>query len=312
MVSCLLSILVCESNDTSLQSTCAPERFTSSAHLPSSAWLKGASLVGAHRPLLDALLAQPRHRLGLRRAPCAPRRAQLRQRGRRRGGRRVEHEPRDEVEVGDALLHQRRHVGRGGAAHRAARAQRAQLAGLDLRHHRGRVIEHEVDLARHHARQRHRAFLVRHVDHLAAQALRQQLAGQVARGAVAGRGEGHALGRAAAIAARSFSDLTGEFGGDDQQRRRVADEGDRREVAHRVVGQLAEQRGVDRVRADGAHHQRPAVGRAPWRPGRCRSSRPRRRGCRRRRSAAASCPAPRRRRGRPCRWSCRRRTARPS
>jgi hypothetical protein len=47
-----------------------------------------------------------------------------------------------------------------------------------------------------------------------------------------------------------------------QHVRRGGDDGDRCEVAHRIVGQAAEHRGVDAVGVDGRHHQRVAVRRA--------------------------------------------------
>ena len=84
----------------------------------------------------------------------------------------------------------------GGSVRRVAAAlergdrEPAQLAALDQRQHRADVVEHDVDAAGDEVVERGPGAAIGHVQHLDAGHALEQLAGEMDRGAVAGRGEG--------------------------------------------------------------------------------------------------------------------------
>ena len=163
-----------------------------------------------------------------------------------------------------AGLGNRGQVGQGGAALGAGHGQGLELAGLDLRHGRGQVVEHQVHGAADQVEQRRAGAAVGEVDHEGAGARLEELARQVDRGAVA-------AGRHVQLA-RVGLGITDQVGhGIDLQRfglgrvhhQHVGHTGhqrDRREVLDRVIGQLGIERGIDAMRAHGAHQQGVAVG----------------------------------------------------
>ena len=111
-----------------------------------------------------------------------------------------------------------------------------QLAGLDLRHGVGEVVEHELRVAGEQRLRGRRAALERHVHRVDAGIDLEQLAGEVAGAAVAARAEGE-LARIGLGVGDEFLDAsspaapaltTSTFG-------RHRDQRDRREVLDRVV-----------------------------------------------------------------------------
>jgi hypothetical protein len=162
-------------------------------------------------------------------------------------------------------LGDRRHVGHRARALRGRDRERLELAGLDVGRRGRQVVEVEVDLAAEQRELRRVAAGVRDVDHEDARLRLEHLAGQVAGAAVAARAVVE-LARVALRVRHQVGDARDaepvrHLGAHHQHVRHLRDAGDRREVADRVVRQLRVEPGIDRVRRDGAHDDRRAVGR---------------------------------------------------
>ena len=138
--------------------------------------------------------------------------------------------------------------------------QDPQRPGLDL----GKgdaAVEHEVQVAAEQRVARRAAAVVGDVQRLAAGLVQQHLAGEVVRGADAGRGELQVriglLGQLDELRQR----LGLEIRPHEEEHRRLRHRGHRHQVGRRVVGQvLAVERRVDRDRADVADDEGVAVG----------------------------------------------------
>ena len=129
-----------------------------------------------------------------------------------------------------------------------------------MRQGRVQAGEHELRLPADRVADRGRGALVRRAEHHDSGVELEQLGRVVRGGAVAGRGIGVLVGLGLELRHQVPDILHRYVGRRDHQRRRVADQADRREVGDRVVAQLL-QRGIHRVRGDVAEHQGMAVGR---------------------------------------------------
>ena len=131
----------------------------------------------------------------------------------------------------------RRHAGHGRGAFPAGHAQSAQLAGLDVIDEVRGGVEHHRDAPAQEVGHRGGAALVRHMDHVDVGQALEQLAGQVARRAVAGRREGQ-FTRLLACERDEFGNGRGlDAGVHHQHVRRAVCQRDRLETGQGVVAQ---------------------------------------------------------------------------
>ena len=101
----------------------------------------------------------------------------------RRGRRRADQGPADRVIARHAGLRDRRNVGNAGTRDGRAHAQRAHLAGGDLRAHAAGIGEHQRDMAGHHVVERRRRAAIGDAVHLDAGHGLEQLGGEMDGGA---------------------------------------------------------------------------------------------------------------------------------
>ena len=136
-----------------------------------------------------------------------------------------------------------------------------ELALLDRPHRHGEVDHHDRDLPGDDVGHRRHAAAIRHVLRLGADLLQEHFHEQMVRRRCAG-------GAVAHLAVLAFDQLDqvrqrrrADVRVGDQRELRRADEADRREVLHRVVGQLLVDARPDRQRRHRREKQRVAVGR---------------------------------------------------
>ena len=148
---------------------------------------------------------------------------------------------------------QRGHLRQHRRALLAADGQGAQLGAAHMRQHRLHRVEHQGDLTTEQICDGRCAAAVGDVLELNASGFCKQLSGQVAGRAIACRaelkaarlplGRSHQLGNGRVAGGRTHHHRYG----------RAGSQSERREIFHRVIGQLFIQRRIDGVRADGPH-----------------------------------------------------------
>ena len=162
-------------------------------HLAISAVEVRGQLLGRAADRLGADGGEPRLHLGqLHR--LQQRRIDLVDDGLRCAGGHVHREPRRQLVARQAGFRNGRHIGQCRRAFGSRHAERAQLAGLDVRHGRGDAVEHVVDLSADEVGHGRAASLVRHVQHVDLGHRGEQLARKVDRRSVAGGCVGHLAG----------------------------------------------------------------------------------------------------------------------
>ena len=179
----------------------------------------------------------------------------------RRLGRRQQAVPVVDDGVGIALLGERRHIRQHRIALAGRRAERPDLAALDVRHQHRRVGGEHLHLAAEQIGQRGRRAAIGHVDEL--HAGRRSATAPAPDAAVEPtpvEAKVISPGLALAAATRSFIDLNG-----DSARTTISvvlqhHQRDRREVLDRVVGQVVAHVRRDADRAERGEEQRGAVG----------------------------------------------------
>ena len=184
----------------------------------------------------------------------------LHQRRRRAGGRQ-QGIPTGHLDTAHALLGQRGDVGCGGGAHAVGDAQRAQLAALDLGQHAGQVGEHQRHAVAQHIGQRLGRAFVGHMQQVGAGLQLEQLARQVQAAAHAGRRTGQLAGLGPGQRQQLARVARRQRRVGDQHIRRLGQHRDRGKVWLHLVGQVGQQRRVDRQVAGRHHQQGLAVGR---------------------------------------------------
>src|SRR5204863_3395956 len=122
------------------------------------------------------------------------------------------------------------------------------------------VVEHQLNLSTHQVGESGCAALVRYVRHVDARHGLEQLARKMDRCPASGGGEveltGLFLGKLDQVGNR----VDRQAGRDLENVGHAGDQNDRDEILHVVVGHLGVKAGIDRMRADGSHEQRIAVG----------------------------------------------------
>ena len=137
--------------------------------------------------------------------------------------------------------------------------QYLQLAGLDMRADRDRIVEHHVDAAGDQVVERGRAALVGHVQHVDAGDGLEQFGHQMRSGADTGRAEGHLAGMLLGVGNELRHRVEGRAFEGDKEVRQLRHHMDRQEARQRVVGQVLSQRDIGRHGALGAVEDRIAV-----------------------------------------------------
>ena len=115
-----------------------------------------------------------------------------------------------------------------------------------------RLSNIQVDVPRDQVAGRGRATAIRHVDDLGAGHVLEQLAADMTGRTGRGRRIGQLAGMFWPSSISSFTEWMVDFGATDSSRWPCADQHDRLEVAHDVVGHLRHHVGADRQRADRA------------------------------------------------------------
>ena len=180
--------------------------------------------------------------------------------GARRRGRREQPAPACEVIAGRARLDRGGNGGEHRVALRRGDRQRAQQAGLDMRRGGGQRVDHEADAVGDQVGVRGRAALVRDLGHRAQRRhLRQHERGQLLRTARAGRAIADLAGVVADELEQFRERIHRRLGTHQEHIGREVGQRYRREVLHRVVGQVGHQEGIDRHVRRGLQ-QRVAVG----------------------------------------------------
>ena len=177
----------------------------------------------------------------------------------RRACRREQAEPRIRIEIGKTCLNGTRHIGRAGEARLAHHHQRLQAPGLHVRLRSRRRQKRRLHFARDIGGHGKARALVRNMRHARLGDEIEQLAGQVAAGARAGRTEIHFAALRLRIGDKFFQRRSGHGGMHHKHHRHIHQIGYRLEIPDRVVAEIFMQHLRAGVRADMADDQRVAV-----------------------------------------------------
>ena len=132
-------------------------------------------------------------------------------------------------------------------------------SGRDLRQGGRGHIAHVVDAAALQVRHRESRAAIRHVRDICAERRIEEHAAQMGARAGAGRSELHLVVVLPEVGGELLETADRQILAHDQHQRRRYDQPDRREVGDRMIGRVAVERLILRVRALGAHHELIAV-----------------------------------------------------
>jgi hypothetical protein len=244
------------------QSTLAPERRTTSAHFGVSLRTRARNSSGvppsASVSSLPEALEHERRRERLADLGVQPRNDLARQ-----VRRRDDAAPGDGLIAGDAGLVQRRQVGEQRRAARPGDGDAAHPAGARVRADRRNVVEHELHFAGDEIVDRLRAAAIGNVKDERPCHRFEELAAEVAGGAVAARGHDQAAGILPGVVDQLLHRPDRQLVVDREQIEDPHAIRHQREVLLHVVGHLFEERAVDGERHDVAVTERVAVGGGP-------------------------------------------------